>query len=59
MVATAKMLNPQVQVLLRTHGDEEAELLRQENAGIVFMGEHELATSMTRKVVELCAGQKS
>ncbi|MDD5302673.1 MAG: YbaL family putative K(+) efflux transporter [Elusimicrobia bacterium] len=55
MVATAKMLNPQVQVLLRTHSEEEAELLRQENAGTVFMGEHELAVSMIRKVAELTA----
>lgn len=53
MVATARMLNPQVQVLLRTHGEEEAELLRGENAGTVFLGEHELAVSMIRKVLEL------
>ncbi len=55
MIATAKMLNPQVHVLLRTHSDEEMELLRKENAGTVFMGEHELAASMTRKIVELSA----
>ncbi len=55
MIATAKMLNPKVHILLRTHSDEEMELLRQENAGTVFMGEHELAVSMTRKIVELSA----
>jgi len=54
MVATARMLNPKVHVLLRTHSDEEMEILRQENLGTVFMGEQELAVSMTRKVVELC-----
>ncbi|MBI3289337.1 MAG: Kef family K(+) transporter [Elusimicrobia bacterium] len=55
MVTTAKMLNPQVHVLLRTHSDEEMELLRKENVGTVFMGEHELAVSMTRRIVELVA----
>ena len=54
MVTTAKMLNPQVHVLLRTHSDEQMDLLRKENVGTVFMGEHELALSMTRKAVELC-----
>ena len=54
MVTTAKMLNPQLHVLLRTHSDEQMDLLRKENVGTVFMGEHELALSMTRKAVELC-----
>ena len=48
MVTTAKKLNPQVHVLLRTHSDEEMDLLRKENMGTVFMGEHELALSMNR-----------
>lgn len=52
MVATARMLNPHIQVLLRTHSEEEAELLRKENVGTVLMGEHELALSMIRKIVE-------
>jgi CPA2 family monovalent cation:H+ antiporter-2 len=29
---------------------KEATLLRQENAGVVFMGEHELAKAMTEHV---------
>jgi CPA2 family monovalent cation:H+ antiporter-2 len=56
MVATARMLNPHVRVLLRTHSDEEAELLRKENLGTVLMGEHELALSMIRKIVEPVEG---
>ena len=49
MVETAKTLNPKVEILLRTHNDEEAELLRREDLGLVFMGEHELAQAMTRE----------
>jgi monovalent cation:H+ antiporter-2, CPA2 family len=51
MVETAKTLNPRVEILLRTHNDEEAALLRRENLGLVFMGEHELAQAMTREVL--------
>ena len=52
MVETARVLNPKVQILLRTHSDEEAALLRRENLGKVFMGEHELAQAMTREVLQ-------
>ena len=38
--------------MVRTHSDEEAELLRREHADQVFMGEHELALGMTRHVLE-------
>ena len=51
MVEIARTLNPKVEILLRTHSDEEAELFRQENLGTVFMGEHELARAMTRLVL--------
>jgi CPA2 family monovalent cation:H+ antiporter-2 len=52
MVETARTLNPKIETLVRTHSDEEADLLRQEEAGQVFMGEHELAVAMTRHVLE-------
>jgi CPA2 family monovalent cation:H+ antiporter-2 len=51
IVEIARMLNPSIDVVVRTHSDEEAELLRQENVGEVFMGEHELALGMTRHVL--------
>ena len=51
MVETARTLNPGIEVILRTHSDEEANLLRAENLGKVFMGEHELARGMTRHVL--------
>jgi len=52
MAETARMLNPQIEIVLRTHSDEEAAMLRQERIGIVFMGEHELALGMTRHVLD-------
>ena len=52
MIEIARMLNPKIEILIRTHSEEEAELLRKENAGIVFLGEHELALSMTRRILE-------
>ncbi|HEX2061858.1 MAG TPA: YbaL family putative K(+) efflux transporter [Thermoanaerobaculia bacterium] len=52
MIDVARRLNPKIEIVLRTHSDEEAEMLRRENAGTVFMGEHELARSMTQHVLE-------
>ncbi len=46
MVELARMLNPRLGVVLRTHNEEEAELLRREGWGEVFLGEHELARGM-------------
>jgi monovalent cation:H+ antiporter-2, CPA2 family len=37
---------------VRTHSEEEAGLLEKENTGKVFLGEHELASSMIRHVLE-------
>jgi CPA2 family monovalent cation:H+ antiporter-2 len=51
MIEAARLLNPNIEILLRTHSDEEAKMLRQENAGVVFTGEHELAKAMTQHVV--------
>jgi K+:H+ antiporter len=52
MIEIARTLNPHIQTVVRTHSEEEAVLLKQENAGTVFMGEHELALGMTRHVLE-------
>ena len=51
MVETARMLNPPISIVIRTHSDDEAELLRKENAGTVFMGEQELAKGMTEQIL--------
>ncbi|WP_435628567.1 YbaL family putative K(+) efflux transporter [Candidatus Ferrigenium straubiae] len=51
MVEIARTLNPAIEVVLRTHSDEEAALLQKEGVGKVFMGEHELAQGMARHVL--------
>ena len=56
MVETARTLNPAIEIVVRTHSDDEAELLMKEKIGKVFMGEHELALGMTRYVLERMKG---
>ncbi len=52
MIEIARTLKPNIKTVVRTHSDDEAGLLRKDNAGEVFVGEHELAQAMTRHVVE-------
>ena len=52
MIDTAKTLNPGISIVVRSHNEEEAALLEQEHAGRIFVGEAELATAMTRYVLE-------
>ena len=55
MVKTARTLNPAIEIVVRTHNEAEAKLLQGENAGIIFLGEQELAQAMTRHVLERSA----
>ena len=57
MVEVARTLNPALQVVLRTHNEEEAELLRKESMGTVFMGEQELARGMAEHIVQQLGGK--
>jgi CPA2 family monovalent cation:H+ antiporter-2 len=52
MVEIATTLNPGVAVVLRSHNEEEASLLRQENLGTVFLGEQELARGMSEHILK-------
>jgi CPA2 family monovalent cation:H+ antiporter-2 len=52
MVNTARTLNPAIEIVVRTHNEAEAQLLKSENAGTIFLGEQELAQAMTRHVLE-------
>jgi CPA2 family monovalent cation:H+ antiporter-2 len=52
MVHTARTLNPGIEVVLRTHSEDESLLLRKESVGTVFFGEEELAKGMTRHVLQ-------
>lgn len=52
MIESARSLHPKIETVVRTHNEEEAELLAQEVAGKVFLGEQELASGMTRHVLD-------
>jgi len=52
MIEIARTVNPRIETVVRTHSEEEAVLLEKENAGKVFLGEHELARSMIRHVLD-------
>ncbi|RQO55835.1 Kef family K(+) transporter [Variovorax sp. KBW07] len=52
MIETARTLNPMIQTVIRSHNEQEAQLLTQENSVTVFLGEHELAQAMARDVVQ-------
>ncbi|MBO9687783.1 YbaL family putative K(+) efflux transporter [Roseateles chitosanitabidus] len=52
MAETARQLNPGIEIVLRTHGEDESALLRKEQLGTVFYGEEELAKGMSRHVLQ-------
>ena len=52
MVEIARALNPSVQVVVRSHSEEEAHLLQQEQVGQVFLGEETLADAMAGSVLD-------
>jgi len=52
MIETARALNPGIEIVLRTHSEDESQMLRKENFGTVFFGEEELAKGMTQHVLE-------
>jgi monovalent cation:H+ antiporter-2, CPA2 family len=52
MIEIARTVNPRIETVVRTHSEEEAVLLEKENAGKVFLGEHELARSMIEHVLD-------
>ena len=51
IIDLGRQLNPLVELVVRTHSEEEYEFLKQERSASVFMGEHELATAMTTQVL--------
>ncbi len=58
IVATARTLNPAIETVVRTHNEEEAQLLESEGVGKVFLGEEALAVAMTTHVVAVAAAQE-
>lgn len=57
MVKTARTLNPDIEIVLRTQNEDEMRLLQQENAGTVFLLEEELAKGMASYVLEQFAAR--
>jgi monovalent cation:H+ antiporter-2, CPA2 family len=51
MVNTAKLLRPEIHIVLRTHNEVEYGLLREEQVGHVFFGEDELAKGMCKFIL--------
>ncbi|MEY3740628.1 MAG: hypothetical protein RLZZ192_1304 [Pseudomonadota bacterium] len=52
MVETARLLNPTIEVIVRTHNEDESELLAADGFGKIFFGEDELAKGMVRHIFE-------
>ena len=57
MIEIARTVNPRIETVVRTHSEEEAELLAKENAGKIFLGEGELARNMSQYVLDRYAVQ--
>ena len=51
LLALARQLNPAIQVLVRTHSDEERRFLEENGATRALVGERELAVSLTREAL--------
>ena len=51
MIATARALNPTIEIVVRVLTDDECALLRHEADSKVFLGEEELAKGMSRHVL--------
>jgi CPA2 family monovalent cation:H+ antiporter-2 len=58
MAQLARALNASIEVVVRTHNEDESQLLRKDAVGTVFFGEEELAKGMTSHVLERFAQQR-
>ena len=52
MIDTARTLNPDIEIVLRSRSEDETNLLRKENLGKVFFAKEELATNMTHYILQ-------
>lgn len=58
MVETARLLNPKIEVIVRTHSEDESELLTADGLGKIFFGEEELAKGMVHHIFDRFAPKK-
>ncbi|TWO68414.1 Kef family K(+) transporter [Caenimonas sedimenti] len=54
MAINARLLNPGIEIVVRSHNEEEAQRFEAEINSRVFVGENELALAMTRHVLARC-----
>lgn len=59
MADTARALNPNIEIVLRTHNENESQWLRKDGVGVVFFGEEELAKGMTGYILERFSPQSA
>ena len=52
MADTARTLNPDIEIVLRTNNEDESKLLRKDDVGVVFFGKEELANGMINHVLQ-------
>jgi len=52
IVDLARSVNPSLEILVRAHNEDEAELFERDRVGFAYLEERELARSMTRRVFE-------
>ena len=51
MTQTARTLNPHIEIIVRTQGEDDSALLRNDGIGLTFWGEDELAKGMASHVL--------
>ena len=52
MVEISRLLNPEIEVVVRSHNEDEAHMMRNENLGTIFVGEQELAKGISAHVLQ-------
>jgi len=50
MITISRQLNPNIEIVLRMHSEDECQLLRKEGFSAVFLGEEELANGMAKHI---------
>ena len=53
IIKIACKLNPKIKILVRCHDQEEIEFIKKETSCDAFLGEEELAKSMSKKIFDL------
>ena len=52
IIKAARALNSKIKILVRCHNHDEMELMKKETSCDTFLGEEELAKSMTKRIFD-------